>query len=107
MLVFTSSNYNAEVYDSSTATLAITVKKAGNKTDEVLWTKSFPELALKLFPASVNAFKEAIELPAVSSKDELQIIYTLTYNTAGKLMQLQGSEILTGKQANTTLDINI
>lgn len=107
MLVFTSSNYNAEVYNSSTASLAITVKKAGSKTNEVLWTKSFPQLALKFFPASVNAFKEAIELPAVSSKDELQIIYTLTYNTGGKLMQLQGSEMLSAKQAKTNLDINI
>jgi len=107
MLVFTNSNYNAAVYDLSTASLAITVKKAGSKTNEVLWTKSFPELALKFFPASVNAFKEAIELPAVSSKDELQITYTLTYNTGGKLMYLQGSEILSAKQANTKLDINI
>jgi len=107
MLVFTNSNYNAEVYDSSTASLAVTVKKAGSKAGEVLWTKSFPELALKFFPASVNAFKEAIELPAVSTKDELQIIYTLTYNTGGKVMYLQGSEMLTAKQGNTTLGINI
>ncbi len=107
MAVFTSNDYNAAIYNASTAGLKVTITKAkGNKT-ETVWEKSFPSIALKFFPGAVNAFKEAIQIPALLEKDILQVSYTLTYNTGGSIIQMQGDEFVDGKQNNGLLEINI
>ena len=107
MAVFTSNNYNAAIYNASTAGLKITVKKAnGNKT-ETVWEKSFPSLALKFFPGAVNAFKQVIEIPAILKKDVLQVSYILTYNTGGSIIQMQGDEVVDGKHSSGVIAINI
>lgn len=106
MAVFTDNNYTSKIYDVATAGLTVTVKKVNDKKTETVWEKSFPALALKFFPDAVNAFKAAIQIPSVNEKDVLQVSYTLTYNANGSIMQMQGDEVVTGKE-NGQLEINI
>ena len=107
MAVFTDNNYTPKIYDAATAGLTVTVKKVSSNKNEVVWEKSFPALALKFFPGAVNAFKEAIQIPALLEKDILQVSYTLTYNAGGNIMQMQGDEVVTPKESKGQLEINI
>ncbi len=107
MAVFTNSNYTSKVYDDATAGLTVTVKKAKKNATEIVWEESFPSLALKLFPAAINAFVEAIHIPAIQAKDVLEVSYTLTYNSKGSTMQMQGDKVVTGKQSSDKIFINI
>ncbi|HVX48716.1 MAG TPA: hypothetical protein VHB48_01115 [Chitinophagaceae bacterium] len=106
MAVYTSNNYTAKIYDAATAGLTVIVKKLNAKNNEVVLQQSFPALALKLFPSSENAFKPAITIPAVSGKDVLEVSYTLTYNSKGSILQMEGNQVIDGKTDNA-IDINI
>ena len=106
MAVFTDNNYTPKIYDAATAGLTVTVKKVGSNKNEVVWEKSFPALALKFFPGTVNPFKMAIEIPGMLEKDVLQVSYTLTYNANGNILQMQGDEMFEPK-GNGQLEINI
>jgi len=106
LAVFTDNNYTNKIYDAATAGLTLTVKKVNKNNVETVFEKSFPALALKFFPAAINAFKAAIEIPSVKEKDVLQVSYTLTYNSNGSVMQMQGDEMFTGKDGSK-LEINI
>jgi len=107
MTVFTNNNYATKVYDASSAALTIKIKKAGSNSNATVWEKSFPALALKLFPDAVNAFKAAISLPSIPGSDDLQIFYVLTYNSNGSTLQLQGNEIVKAKQKSGSININV
>ena len=106
MAVFTDNNYTSKIYDIATAALTVTVKKVDKNNTETVFEKSFPALALKFFPGAINAFKEAIEIPAVNEKDVLQVSYTLTYNANGSVLQMENNEVVTGKE-DGQLEINI
>jgi hypothetical protein len=106
MAVFTDNNYTSKIYDVATAGLTVTVKKVNKNKAETVFEKSFPVLALKFFPAAINPFKEAIQIPAVNANDVLQVSYTLTYNANGSVMQMESNEVVTGKE-DGQLEINI
>lgn len=107
MAVFTSSNYNAEIYEGTTAGLSVTVKKLQNDSEVVVLEKSFPSMPLQFFPAAVNAFKDSIQIAGVKNEEALQVSYVLTYNSNGNIIQMQGDEVITGMQSGGALSINI
>ena len=107
MAVFTSNDYTAKVYEGTTAGLSIKVKKEQKGKDVVVLEKSFPSMPLQFFPGAVNAFKDSIQIAGIKNEETLQVSYTLTSNSNGSIMQMQGDEMITGLEKGTALNINI
>jgi exosome complex RNA-binding protein Rrp42 (RNase PH superfamily) len=107
MQVYTTNNYSSKVYDGSTAALYISVNKTAKNKSEVVMEKTFPSMPLQYFPDAVNAFKDSILVAGVKQEEALNVSYTLTYNSNGSVVQMQGSEVITGNQKDGKLLINI
>lgn len=107
MAVFTSSNYTPKIYEGTTAGLEVTVKKAQKNKETVVLEKTFPSMPLQFFPDAVNAFKDSIKVAGLHNEDALEISYTLTYNSNGSVVKMQGDEVITGEEKSGTLNINI
>ena len=107
MAVFTSNDYTAKIYEGTTAGLSITVKKTQLEKNVVVLEKTFPSMPLQFFPDAVNAFKDSIQVAGVKNEESIEISYTLTYNSNGSIIQMQGNEVIAGANKHGLVTINI
>ena len=101
-------NYTSKAYESSYASVKVTVTKISGKKETIIWSKSFDTMPLKKYADFKNALSSKIIIPGVlDRKEKLLVIYTITYNTKGSILQTAyGAEISKG-QKNDNLFINI
>ncbi len=101
-------NYSSKAYESSYATVQVTVTKISNRKETVIWSKAFVNLPLNKYSALKTAVANKLIIPDVlDKKEKLMITYTITYNTKGSILQMAyETEILKG-QKNDNLFINI
>ncbi|CAN5495275.1 hypothetical protein BH10BAC2_BH10BAC2_12540 [soil metagenome] len=108
MQVYAAANYSSAAYNSSNASLHVTVTRLKDSNKEIVWQMDYPALELKAFPENINAFKQQINIPAIFGKtSNLEIDYTLTYNSNGSILQMKNTEVLDASKQNEKLFIEI
>lgn len=108
MQVYAAANYSGAAYNSSNASLHVTVTRLDESTKEIVWQMDYPALELKAFPANINAFKQQINIPAIFGRaSNFEIDYTLTYNSNGSILQMKNTGVLDASKQNEKLFIEI
>ena len=108
MQVYAAGNYSSAAYNNSNASLHVTVTRLKDSNKEIVWQMDYPALELKAFPENINAFKQQINIPAIFGKaSNIEIDYTLTYNSNGSILQMKNTEVLDASKQQEKLLIEI
>jgi hypothetical protein len=93
--VYKSDNYSSDVYNTTSATVHITITKVSGNNRTVVWDKTFDAKLLKQYPSLEHAITQQVTIPNVlDQKEHLEVTYTLTYNSNGSELQMQnGTEV--------------
>ena len=78
----------------------------GNCRTQV-WSQTLDAKMLKEYPSAEQALAETVMVPKVFSKENLQVTYTITYDSDGSELQMQSAEIVSGNTKETKLSISI
>jgi hypothetical protein len=105
--IYSNNNYSSAAYDSTIASVHITVYKiAGNKYISV-YEKTLNGMQLKQYPDMQNATNSSLTIPnLLNSKEKLLINYAVTYNTQGSQLTLN-NYMVTNAAKKEDLKINI
>ena len=105
--IYRDNNYSSAAYDSTIASVHITLYKVvGNKYTTV-YEKSLSSMQLKQFPDMQNAINSSLTIPnLLNSKEKLLINYAVTYNTQGSELTLN-NYMVTNAAKKDNLKINI
>lgn len=105
--VFSNNNYSSAAYDSTVASVHITVYRVINNTYTTIYQKTLNSMQLKQFPNMQNAMNSSVTIPnLLNSKEKLLINYAVTYNTQGSELTLN-NYLLTEAAKKDELKINI
>lgn len=108
LAVYKGSDYSSKVYESTSATVHVVIKKVRRGKETVVFEKTLDSLQLKQYPDISNAIAQNITIPNVAdNKEHLVITYTLTYNSKGTELQMQDGMEVTKGTANGKVYINI
>jgi len=106
--VYTNSSYSSSVYNDASAKLQVTVVKVRGNKRSTVWQKEYDAKLLKDYPSLQNALAQKVTISnVVDSKDHLEVLYTITYNTNGSKLQLQDGAVVAKGAKNGNLFINI
>ena len=106
--IYKGSNYNAPVYNNTIAQVKITVEKVSDSKRTVVWEQTLDARQLSQFPSFQEAKMQTITVPGVLTKKErIEVNYTLTYNSDGSTLQMQGGSVISGKENSSQLLISI
>ena len=107
LIIYKSAEYNAPIYDNSTASVYIIVEKVNNKGQRtVVWNKTLRAELLSQYPSLNKAIAQNIIVPNVNNKREhVEVSYILTYDSKGTQLQMQDEEVLTGTNGNVQIKI--
>ena len=106
--VYKAGDYNSTVYADASAKLQVTVVKVRGDQRSVVWQKSFDAKLLSQYPSLENAISQHVVVKnVVDSKEHLEVVYTLTYDTKGNVMQLQDGAVISKGEKDGKLFINI
>jgi len=95
--LYKGSDYNSDVYNSTSATVHITIEKVSSKGRTTVWEKTFDAQTLKQYPSLQQAIAQTVKVPNVfDSKEHLEVSYTLTYNSKGSELQMQNGIMVNG-----------
>jgi hypothetical protein len=95
--LYKGSDYNSDVYNSTLATVHITIEKVSRKGRTTVWEKTFDAQTLKQYPSLQQAIAQTVKVPNVfDSKEHLEVSYTLTYNSKGSELQMQNGIMVNG-----------
>jgi len=95
--LYKSNDYNADVYNNTSATVHITIEKVGSKGRSIVWEKTFDAQTLKQYPSLQQAIAQTVKVPNVfDSKEHLEVSYTLTYNSKGNELKMQNGIMVKG-----------
>jgi len=95
--LYKGSDYNSDVYNSTSATVHITIEKVSSKGRSIVWEKTFDAQTLKQYPSLQQAIAQTVKVPNVfDSKEHLEVSYTLTYNSKGSELQMQNGIMVNG-----------
>lgn len=105
--IYRENNYASAAYDSTIASVHITVcKVAGNKSTPI-YEKTFNGMQLKQLPDVQNAMNSSFTIPnLLNSKEKLLIYYDVIYNTRGSELTLS-NYMYTSAVKQDDLKINI
>jgi len=78
----------------------------GNQRKQV-WSKTFDAKLLKQYPSPEQAIFQTVMIPKVFCKEQLEITYTITYNSGGSELQMQSATVIPGTEITDKLDISI
>jgi hypothetical protein len=96
--LYKGNDYNADVYNNTSATVHITIEKVSSKGRSIVWDKTFDAQTLKQYPSLQQAIAQTVKVPNVfDSKEHLEVSYTLTYNSKGSKLQMQNGVMVNGK----------
>ncbi len=106
--VYTNSSYSSSVYNAASAKLQVTVVKVRGNKRSTVWQKEYDAKLLKDYPSLQNALAQKVTISnVVDSKDHLEVLYTITYNSNGSQIQLQDGAVVAKGAKNGNLFINI
>ena len=95
--LYKGSDYTADVYNSTSATVHITIEKVSSKRRSIVWEKTFDAQTLKQYPSLQQAIAQTVKVPNVfDSKEHLEVSYTLTYDSNGSELQMQNGIMVNG-----------
>jgi len=105
--IYRENNYSSAAYDSTIASVHITLYKVvGNKYTTV-YEKSLNSMQLNQFPDMQNAINSSLTIPnLLNRKEKLLINYAVTYNTQGSQLTLN-NYLVTNAANKDHLKINI
>ena len=106
--IFKTDNYTSSIYNDASAKLQVTVVKVRGTERSVVWQKNYDAKLLSQYPNAANAISQNIVIPNVAdNKEHLEVLYTLTYDSKGSVMQLQDGAVISEGAKNGNLSINI
>lgn len=106
--IYKGSNYNSDVYRNTSAQVKITVEKVNGKKRTLVWEKTLEAKQVSQYPSFREAQTQTITVPNVLDKKEhIEVTYTLTYNSKGSTLQMQGGSVIDGKDKEGQLRISI
>lgn len=106
--VFKGSNYTSAIYNSTYARVHITVEKVNGKCRTKVWEKTLDAKQLSQYPSAQNALTQKVTVTNVFDKKEhLEVTYTLTYDSKGSELQMQGDTIVPNGASIGYLNISI
>jgi hypothetical protein len=106
--VYKANNYSSAIYNDASARLQVTVVKIRGAERRVVWQKNYDAMLLKQYPSMQNAIRQNVVINnVVDSKEHLEVVYTLTYDSNGSVMQLQDGKVISNGTQNGRLFINI
>ena len=95
--LYKGNDYNADVYNNTSATVHIVIEKISSKGRTTVWEKTFDAQTLKQYPSLQQAIAQTVKVPNVfDSKEHLEVSYTLTYNSKGSELQMQNGIMVNG-----------
>ena len=85
--LYKGSNYTSQIYNSSSATIYITIWKIRNASQDLVWDTTIDAKLLSKYPLLEKAVSKTVTIPHIyKSKDHLEINYVLTYNSNGSIL---------------------
>ena len=105
--VYKGTTYASDIYNSTSAQLHVTIEKVKGGCRTQVWSKTFDARLLKQYPSSEQAMFQTVMIPKVFCKEQLQITYTITYNSGGSELQMQNATMVSGNVTTDKLDISI
>lgn len=106
--IFKADTYASSIYNDASAKLQVTVVKVRGTERSVVWQKNYDAKLLNQYPTAANAISQNITIPNVAdNKEHLEVLYTLTYDSKGSVMQLQDGAVISKGVKNRKLSINI
>jgi hypothetical protein len=95
--LYKGNDYNADVYNNTSATVHIVIEKISSKGRTTVWEKTFDAQTLKQYPSLQQAIAQTVKVPNVfDSKEYLEVSYTLTYDSKGSQLQMQNGVMVKG-----------
>ena len=105
--IYKGNSYAADIYSNTSAKLHITIEKVNGNCRTQVWSQTLDAKMLKEYPSAEQALAETVMVPKVFSKENLQVTYTITYDSDGSELQMQSAEIVSGNTKETKLSISI
>jgi hypothetical protein len=105
--VYKGTAYASDIYNNTSAQLHVTIQKVKSGQRIQVWSKSFDAKLLKQYPSPEQAIFQTVMIPKVFCKEELEITYTITYNSGGSELQMQNATVVSGNAVTDKLDISI
>ena len=106
--VYKADDYSAAIYNDASAKLRVTVTKVSGKNRTIVWDKTFDALQLRQYPSLKNAISQKVVIGNVfDSKEHLEVIYTLTYNSKGNVLEMQNGVLVSKGNPGGKLTISI
>lgn len=106
--VYKTSSYNSAVYSNTSAQVHIIVEKVRGNIRTKVWEQTLDAKQLSQYPTIQQAMTQTIKVPGVHIKKErIEVSYTLTYDSQGSTLQMQGGTVMTECCDTDKLDITI
>ena len=106
--VYKADDYSSAIYNDASAKLQVTVTKVSGKNRTIVWDKTFDALQLRQYPSLKNAISQKVVIGNVfDSKEHLEVIYTLTYNSKGNVLEMQNGVLVSKGNPGGKLTISI
>ncbi len=106
--VYKAGDYNSNIYADASARLQVTIVKVRGSKRSIVWQKSYDAKLLNQYPSLQNAIAQNVVINnVVDSKEKLEVVYTLTYDSKGSQLQLQDGTTINKGEKDGKLFINI
>ncbi|HRI20088.1 MAG TPA: hypothetical protein PLA68_04020 [Panacibacter sp.] len=106
--VFKKGNYASAAYNNTFAQIHIIVEKVNGKKRSLVWDTTLDAKRLNEYPSVENALSQNITVPNVFDKKEhLEVTYTLTFDSKGSKLQMQGDVVVSHDIKTNKVDISI
>ncbi len=106
--IATAANYHSRAYENAQASVRVSIYKIRGKQKMLIWEKTFDTLQLKRYPDYRSPMVNSITIPnVVSNREKIIVVYTITYNTQGSILQMANGKVFPGKNNRDKLEILI
>ncbi len=97
--IYRDDNYSSAAYDSTIASVHITISKVTGSKLTVMYDKTLSSMQLNKFPGAQNALISNLIIPdLLNSKEKLLINYTITYSTQGSTLTFSNNVMSSAAQ---------
>jgi hypothetical protein len=104
--LYKTSNYTAQVYDSTAAQIEITVEKVNGRNREKVWDTTFGPCLLKKYPSIEKAFLKTITVSnVIENREQLELNYVIVYNTRGNILQVRNGPYILNDEGELNIDL--
>ncbi|MBG9375131.1 hypothetical protein I5907_02745 [Panacibacter sp. DH6] len=91
------SDYAADVYRNTLASVHIKIEKVSKGRRSVVFQKTFDAITVKDYPSLQEAVAQTVKISNVfDAREHIEVSYILTYNSAGSELQMQSGFVVKG-----------